>query len=238
MPTYRFPRPSVTVDAVVFGWAPETKRLSVLLIERAAPPFKGKLALPGGFIQMRESLEDAVRRELHEETGLKDLFLEQLYTFGKPSRDPRARVISIAYYALVNRLEHLVRPGSDAAEAAWANIPDGPAVEESALGALLAFDHAEILGIALRRLRGKLRYAPIGFELLPRQFSITQLQQLYEVVLGRPLDRSNFRKRILALGVLERVGVAKGVAHRPPTLYRFDVKKYVRLQRQGFDFEV
>ena len=182
MPTYDYARPALTVDCVVFGV--DADDLRVLLIERALPPFEGKWALPGGFVRVDEPLENAARRELEEETGLSKVYLEQLYTFGAVDRDPRERVVSVAYYALVNLRDHHIHAATDARDAAWFGVNDVPR---------LAFDHAEVLQTALARLRGKLRYQPIGFELLPKKFTLSQLQHLYEVVLERELDKRNFR---------------------------------------------
>jgi 8-oxo-dGTP diphosphatase len=226
--SYEYPRPALTVDCVVFGL--DAEDLRVLLIQRALPPFEGQWALPGGFVRIDEPLEDAARRELEEETGLGDVFLEQLYTFGAVRRDPRERIVSVAYYALVNLRDHQVHAATDASDAAWFGIHDVPR---------LAFDHADILQTALDRLRGKLRYQPIGFELLPKKFTLSQLQHLYEVVLERELDKRNFRKRALALDVLvETEEVEQDVAHRAARLYRFDERKYRRLTKAGFNFEL
>jgi 8-oxo-dGTP diphosphatase len=226
-----YPRPSVTADCVVFGVTFEAggSALRVLLIERGEPPFEGALALPGGFVRIDETVDDAARRELREETGLDDVFLEQLYTFGALERDPRGRVVSVAYYALVNLADHRVQSGTDARAARWLPVHEGRG---------LAFDHDRILEVALERLRGKVRYQPIGFEMLPERFKLSQLQALYEAVLGRALDKRNFRKRILAMGLLAQAGEERGVPHRAARLYRFDRRRYEALRRKGFDFEV
>src|SRR6187455_424752 len=187
--TYQYPRAALTVDCVVFGL--DDSELKVLLIERALEPFKGKWALPGGFVRVDETLDDAARRELEEEAGLKDVFLEQLYTFGEVKRDPRERVVSVAYYALVNLPEQAVKGATDARDAAWFAVSDLPT---------LAFDHEKILAVALERLKGKVRYQPIGFELLPPKFTLSQLQRLYEALLGVEMDKRNFRKKILSMG--------------------------------------
>jgi 8-oxo-dGTP diphosphatase len=201
-----------------------------MLIQRAVAPFEGKWALPGGFVRLDETLVSAARRELEEETGLRDVFLEQLYTFSAVDRDPRERVVSVAHYALVNLHDHSVHAATDASAAAWFGVHDVPT---------LAFDHAEILQTALERLRGKLRYQPIGFELLPKKFTLSQLQRLYELVLERELDKRNFRKRVLAMDLLVELDeVEQDVAHRAARLYRFDERKYKRLVKQGFNFEL
>src|SRR6476660_3423734 len=209
---YQYPRPALTVDCVVFGF--DEGELKVLLIQRALEPFKGRWALPGGFVRVEETLDDAARRELAEEAGLKNVFLEQLYTFGAVNRDPRERVVSVAYYALVKLAAHETKAATDAADARWFPISKVPK---------LAFDHADILFTALDRLKGKVRYQPIGFELLPPKFTLSQLQRLYEAVLETPLDKRNFRKKILALGFIEELDeIEQDVAHRAARLYRFD----------------
>ena len=228
--TYEYPRPALTVDCVVFGLDEED--LKVLLVRRDLPPFRDRWALPGGFVRMEESVDDAARRELREETGLTlaDLYLEQLYTFGGVGRDPRGRVVSVAYYALVNLADHRVQAATDARDAAWFSVSDPPS---------LAFDHDAILEAALARLKGKVRYQPIGFELLPPKFTLSQLQRLYETVLGRTLDKRNFRKKILSMGVLvETDEVQQDVAHRAARLYRFDEDRCRRLKKKGFNFEI
>ena len=226
--TYEYPHPAVTVDAVVFGY--DDADLKVLLIQRDLGPYKGKWALPGGFVGINESLEAAARRELEEETGLTQLYLEQLYTFGEPRRDPRERVISVAYYALVKLADHAVRAASDARNVAWFPVADLPQ---------LAFDHEEVLDVALRRLKGKIRYEPIGFELLAEKFPLSELQRLYETILEQPLDKRNFRKKILSMGLLADTDeIQQDVAHRAARLYRFDEQAYRRLKRAGFNFEL
>jgi 8-oxo-dGTP diphosphatase len=225
---YDYPRAALTVDCVVFGL--DEQELKVMLIQRGLPPFEGKWALPGGFVRLEETLDEAARRELEEETGLSKIFLEQLYTFSGVDRDPRERVVSVAYYALVNLRDHQVHAATDARDAGWFGVHDAPS---------LAFDHAEILRVALERLRGKLRYQPVGFELLPKKFTLSELQHLYELVLERTLDKRNFRKRVLAMDLLEETDeVQQDVAHRAARLYRFDERKYRRLTKTGFNFEL
>lgn len=226
---YEFPRPAVTVDCVVFGLDEKTT-LKVMLIQRNLPPFQGEWALPGGFVRMGETLEEAALRELAEETGIREVFLEQLYTFGKIERDPRDRVITIAYYALVNLAAYQIKATTDADQALWFPIDQLPP---------LAFDHAQIFQIALQRLKGKLRYEPIGFELLPQKFPLSQLQKLYETVLGTKLDKRNFRKKILKMEFLQPLNEwQKGVAHRAARLYQFNEQKYQDLKQKGFNFEL
>ncbi|MEM7010201.1 MAG: NUDIX domain-containing protein [Verrucomicrobiota bacterium] len=228
--TYKYPRPALTVDCVIFGLDVEDDELQVLLIERGGPPFKGQWAIPGGFVEPGEAVDDAAWRELEEETGLKDVFLEQLYTFGAPDRDPREHVVSVTYYALVNLNEHEIQAGTDAKNAAWFSINDAPN---------LAFDHETILEKAIERLRGKVRYQPIGFELLPKKFTLTQLQILYEVILERKLDKRNFRRKVLAMGILkDRNQIQQDVRHRAAKLYSFDEKAYRKLEKEGFNFEI
>ncbi len=226
--TYEYPRAALTVDCVVFGF--DEAELKVLLIQRGIAPFQGRWALPGGFVRVEETVDEAARRELAEETGLSDVFLEQLYTFGTVNRDPRERVVSVAYYSLVKLAEHPATGASDASDAAWYPVASPPT---------LAFDHAEILQTALQRLRGKVRYEPIGFELLPQKFTLSQLQHLYETVLQTELDKRNFRKKILAMGLLVPLKEqARTGAHRPAQLFRFDAKKYAAFKRKGFHFEL
>lgn len=226
--TYEYPRPALTVDAVVFGLDDEDLR--VLLIQRDIEPFEGKWALPGGFVHAGESIEQAVARELEEETGLKQVFLEQLYTFGDPERDPRGWVVSVAFFALVKLSDHNVQAATDARNVAWFPVGEMPE---------LAFDHKTILETARDRLRGKVRYQPIGFELLPKKFTLRQLQHLYEVILGRTLDKRNFRKKIQKLDILEALDeIEKDVSHRAAQLFSFAPKKYKRMQKRGVDFEI
>ena len=206
----RYPRPAVTVDVLLFTVRAE--KLQLALIRRGIAPYLGSWALPGGFVRMEEALEAAARREIEEETGVRGVFLEQLYTFGKPDRDPRSRVITVAYYALVPG-EHLVlRADTDASDASWfdvAKLPD------------LAFDHAEIVRVGIERLKAKLEYSDIAYGLLPARFRLSELQRVYEIILGRALDKRNFRKRVLALELVEATGKFSGGAHRPAQLYRW-----------------
>jgi len=200
---------------VVFGL--DETDLKVLLIQRKLQPFQHAWALPGGFVRIHETLDEAARRELEEEAGVSDIYLEQLYTFGALDRDPRERVVTIAYYALAKLSDHRIRAATDAMGVGWFALDDLPK---------LAFDHQEIVTRAHERLRGKVRYAPVGFELLPPRFSLTQLQRLYEIILGTDLDKRNFRKKILSLDlIVETDEVEQGVRHRAARLYRFDRRK-------------
>ncbi len=224
--SYEYARPALTVDCVVFGL--DETDLKVLLIQRKLPPFQHGWALPGGFVRIDETLDDAARRELEEEAGVRDVYLEQLYTFGALDRDPRERVVTVAYYALAKLSDHRIRAATDAMGVGWFGLDDLPK---------LAFDHGDVVTQAHERLRGKVRYAPVGFELLPQRFSLTQLQRLYEIILGTDLDKRNFRKKILAMDLLvETDEVEQGVRHRAARLYRFDRRKYDRLTKQGVEF--
>lgn len=205
-----YERPSVTTDVVIFTLQAED--LQVLLIRRKRPPFEGMWATPGGFVNIDESLEEAALRELEEETGVRDVYLEQLYTFGDVDRDPRGRVITVAYFALIPAPAIDPHAGSDAAEARWWSIYNLPP---------LAFDHDAILTYALKRLRYKLEYSAVGFELLPESFTLSELQTAYEIVLGEDLDKRNFRRKILRADVIEETGVYQTGEGRPARLYRF-----------------
>ena len=211
MVTNHHPRPALTVDLVIFSL--REKRLHVLLVQRAQAPFSGKWALPGGFVEIHESLEEAALREMAEETGLQHAFLEQLYTYGEPERDPRDRVVTVAYFALIPA-DAAFRPegGSDAHQARWFaidNLPD------------LAFDHEQIVTYALRRLRYKLEYSAVGFELLPEYFTLSEIQETYEMILGIQLDKRNFRRRILQAGIIEPTPHMRAGDGRPARLYRY-----------------
>ncbi|MGB7440119.1 MAG: NUDIX domain-containing protein [Coleofasciculaceae cyanobacterium] len=228
---YKYSRPALTVDCVVFG-LDEQDTLKVLIIRRDRDPFEDNWAFPGGFVRVEkdQSLDDAARRELEEETGVTDVFLEQLYTFSAKDRDPREWVVSVAYYALINLSEHPIQAASDAREAAWFPITDLPA---------LAFDHKLIMDKAIARLRSKVRYEPIGFELLPKKFTLPQLQKLYETILGVKLDRRNFLRKFRKMDLLIDLNeTQKGVSHRAAKFYQFDAQKYAHLKEKGFNFEV
>jgi 8-oxo-dGTP diphosphatase len=208
----KYERPSVTVDVVMMSL--RQRDLQVLLVKRRSWPYEGMWAIPGGFVQMDESLETAAKRELQEETGVHDVYLEQLYTFGDPGRDPRTRVITVVYFALLASELLQVRAADDAADVNWFSMYNLPP---------LAFDHAQILEYALNRLRGKLDYTRIAFNLLPEQFTLRELQRVYEIILHRKLDKRNFRKKVLSTGILEDTGAKKMEGtHRPARLYRFN----------------
>lgn len=203
------PSISVTVDIVIFTL--REGDLQVLLVKRKHPPYEGCWAIPGGYVEVDESLEDAAARELFEETHVQDVHIEQLYTFGEPQRDPRGRVITVAYFALVPA-PLAVEAGDDAADAQWKSVYRLPA---------MAFDHNQIVAYALQRLRYKLEYSAVGFQLLPEQFTLSDLQQAYEIVLGESLDKRNFRRRILQAQVLEATDMYRSHEGRPARLYRF-----------------
>ena len=218
----------LAVDAVVFGYAEQ--RLHLLLIRRNIEPFEGEWALPGGQVLYDESLEAAVERELQEETGIRINYLEQLYTFGQPGRDPRNRVVSVTYFALVNPNQFDLAAATDAADARWFPCEKLPA---------LAFDHTHIVEYALKRLRAKLSYEPIGLNLLERDFLFSDLEKLYESILGRTIDRRNFRKKFLSFGILSETSIRhSGHKGRPGALFRFDVEKYSALKEKGFLFDI
>ena len=221
----------ITVDAIVFGYSKQDG-ISVLLIQRKYEPFKNSWALPGGFVSENESLEEAVTRELNEETGVTVNYLEQLYTFGNPGRDPRQRVISVAYFALVKSAQfQQLKASTDAENAKWFNIKSLPK---------LAFDHQQILRLAIDRVRTKLRYQPIGFELLNKKFPFADLENLYAILLDRDIDRRNFSKKMLALNILDETNElskpeGKG---RPSKMYQFNKNRYRQLQKEGINFEI
>ena len=206
-----YPRPSVAVDLIILTIAEND--LQVLLIRRKQAPFAGRWALPGGFVEMNESLEDAAARELKEEVGVERVYLEQLYTFGEPKRDPRGRVISVAYFALIDAEGQRIVAASDAADAAWHSVFQPPR---------LAFDHRKVLDYAVSRLRNKLEWTTVGYELLPKRFTLSELQRVYEIILQRPIDKRNFRKKVLAQGQLRELDETRADgAHRPAKLYSF-----------------
>lgn len=223
-----FPRPGVTVDCCVFGF--DAEGLKVLLIQREIEPFAGRWALPGGFVHEDENLEQAALRELAEETGARDVFLDQVGAFGDLGRDPRGRVVTILYYALVRPGAVRLQASTDARNAAWFLLEDTPA---------LAFDHAHLMKCAHERLCQRVRREPVGFELLPPKFSLGQLQSLYETILNRPLDKRNFRRSILASGVVKPLEeFQSGVPHRAARLFRFDEREYRRLVKAGGNFDL
>lgn len=214
----------VTVDVVIFTI--REGALHVLLVRRAGPPFAGRYAIPGGFVHEDESLEAAARRELVEETGVRDVYLEQLYSFGDPARDPRGRVVTVAYFALVAG-DRALEAGTDAAEARWWPVSELPH---------LAFDHDRILAYALERLRTKLEYTTVGFQLLPAKFTLAELQAVYEAILGRELDKRNFRRKIELLGIVTPLREQRATGRKPARLYRFSAARFEKLKDKGILF--
>lgn len=236
--TYKYPRPSVTTDCVVFGF--DSDGLRILLIERGIEPFKGKWALPGGFMQMNETLEECARRELHEETSLKLEYLEQFHSFSSVDRDPRGRVVTVAFLALV-KTQNVVG-GDDAARAKWFSLSEMPQ---------LAFDHEEICKMALMKLRERIYFEPVGFDLLPKEFTMSELQHLYEEILDTKFDRRNFYKKMTTLDVVKEVHndednkskadsgqkIKKNTVGRTPFKYIFNRKRYDELKKDGGKLE-
>ena len=222
---YKYPHPSVTTDCVIFGF--DGNKLRVLLVKRGIEPYKGRWAFPGGFIKMDESAEDGALRELQEETGLTGAFIRQFHTFSDPNRDPRERVITIAYYALVRMKE--VKGGDDADEAQWFALDEVPQ---------LAFDHDRILRMAVRALRQNIHFEPIGFELLPQEFTTKELQNLYEAILDVHFDRRNFYNKMRRLEMLELSDERSNPSQRKEAfLFRFNPQKYDELKKKGFRLE-
>jgi 8-oxo-dGTP diphosphatase len=235
--SYEFPKADITVDCVLFGFNSEQGRLEVVLIRRGEDPFQGRWALPGGFIEFGkgETAYEAARREMQEETGVTVDYLEQLMTFDTPDRDPRGRTFSVAHWALVRSQDHTTTSGSDAAEARWMPVIEALALPDDQM----AFDHKHILRTAVERLQNKVRYTPLGFNLLPEKFTLSQLQKLYEAILFREIDKRNFRKRIHGLDVLEELEFQTvETGGRPAQLYQFDKAAYDQALKTGFNFEI
>ena len=214
----------VTVDIVIFTI--QDGELRVLLVKRGVAPYAGQYAIPGGFVLEGESLEQAALRELREETGVSDVYLEQLYSFGDPGRDPRGRVVTVAYFALVSA-DRSLRAGTDAAAASWFAAKKVPA---------LAFDHAKILAYAVERLRNKLEYTTVGFQLLPEKFSLSELQEVYEAILGKKLDKRNFRRKLALLKILKPTPEYRSGGRKPARLYRFVAGRFEKLKDKGILF--
>lgn len=222
---YKYPHPSVTTDCVIFGF--DGTKLKVLLVQRGIEPYKGRWAFPGGFMKMDESAEEGALRELHEETGLEGAYIRQFHTFTAPQRDPRERVITIAYYALVRMQE--VKGGDDAADARWFALDEVPQ---------LAFDHDQILRRAEQALRQQIHFEPIGFELLPETFTIKELQNLYEAILDVHFDRRNFYSKMKRLEMLEQMDTTVNPSQKKEAfLFRFNKAKYDELKQKGFRLE-
>ena len=222
-PNGHFAGHAIAVDVVLFTIQGGT--LKVLLVRRRQPPYRGAWALPGGIVGSDESVDDAALRELQEETNIGNIYLEQLYTFGEPTRDPRGRITTVAYYALVNWQQFQLKARQRVTEADWSPVKRLPP---------LAFDHRRIVDYALERLQHKINYTTVAFQLLPRQFTLTELQGSYEVILSQRLDKRNFRRKMLQLGILK--GTREFKAHgrqRPARLYTFTEPKVVKLQEKG-----
>lgn len=222
---YKYPHPAVTADCIIFGF--DGTDLKVLLVQRGLEPYKGHWAFPGGFVKIDESAEDGAKRELEEETGLENVQIEQLHAYSAPNRDPRERVITIAYIALV-RIQD-VKGGDDAADARWFPVKDVPS---------LAFDHEMMLRDALRYLKEKIHFSPVGYDLLPEKFTMRELQTLYEAILGVSFDRRNFAKKMLHLDML--IPLDETVLRTPKrkaNLYKFNAVKYNELKQRGFRLE-
>ncbi len=218
---YQYPHPAVTTDTVVFTI--RDQQLQLLLIRRGLPPYEGMWALPGGFLDIDENIDHCAQRELQEETGLSGIYLEQLYTFGAPERDPRERVISVTYYAIVPADRLRPRAGSDAVEAAWYPLNNLPE---------LAFDHDKIIEMAHQRLISKTYYSTIAFQFLTERFTLSELQSVYEILRGEKLDKRNFRKSILALGQIEETNeLRRHGTHRPARIYRSRNPQRVEITR-------
>jgi 8-oxo-dGTP diphosphatase len=217
----KFFRPSVAVDILIFTISND--QLEILLVKRKIEPYQNYWAIPGGFVQKNESLDQAAKRELAEETGVRSVYLEQLYSFGEVKRDPRGRVISVAYFALIPpQVAQKVRASTDVKQVKWhaiSKLPD------------LAFDHQQIIDYALQRLRWKLEYTNVVYSLLDKEFTLTDLQRVYEIIFGRPFDKRNFRKKILSLHLVEPTGkkIVRGV-HRPAQTYRFIERKFTLME--------
>lgn len=219
---------SISIDCVIFGF--DGQGLKILLIKRKNQPSQGMWALPGGFIKTNENLDDSAHRILKELTGAKNIYMEQVHTFGEVNRYPLRRVITITYYALVKPGHYELNAGSDADQVDWFPVDKIPK---------LPFDHKNIFKHSLEKLRSKVRSKPIGFELLPKKFSLTDLQNLYEVILGEELDKRNFRKKILKMKILvDLKEKQKGVAHRAASLYQFDQKNYAIMKEKGIVFDL
>lgn len=207
---YEYPHPAVTADVVIF--TVREKKLKLLLVKRAGEPYQGRWALPGGFVRLDEDLDAAARRELEEETGVSGVYLEQLYTFGRVDRDPRERVITVAYYALIPSDKVELKAATDAEAVGWFGLDELPP---------LAFDHDEIVEMAHQRLSAKLDYSTIAFQFMPEKFTLSELQEVYEIILRQEMDKRNFRKWVLALEQIEETDEERrGGIHRPAKLYR------------------
>ncbi|MGV3641845.1 MAG: NUDIX hydrolase [Adhaeribacter sp.] len=220
--------PTISIDCIIFGL--DQRKLKVLLVRRSVEPAKGSWALPGGFVLQQEDLDQSARRTLADLTGLRELYMEQVHTFGQVNRYPLRRVVTVAYYALINYTLDNLQAGPDTSDIQWCDILELPE---------LVFDHRHILDTTLAYLRAKVRTEPIGFELLPEKFTLSQLQALYEAVLGTTFDTRNFRKKLLKMNLLVPLEeTQQGVAHRAARLYTFNKDSYQKLKAKGFSFEL
>ncbi len=225
---YEYERPALATDCVIFGF--DGGELKLLLLEREKEPFQNKWALPGGFVFMNETTEESAKRLLLEKAGIKDVFIEQLFTYSDLDRDPRERIVSVAYFALVNKLQYQLIAGRDTVKAEWFELSGLPE---------LAFDHGKIVQDAIQRLKGKVSYQPVGFELLDEKFTLSQLQSLYEAILETPVDKRNFRRKILNMGLLKALDEKEqNVARKAARFYSFDKKAYKALTEKGLYFEL
>lgn len=225
---YEYERPALATDCAIFGF--DGGELKLLLLEREKEPFENKWALPGGFVYMNETTEESAKRILLEKAGLKNVFIEQLFTFSKVDRDPRERIISVSYFALVNKSQFELIAGRDTIQAEWFPISKLPE---------LGFDHLEIVSLAIERLKGKVKYQPIGFELLDKKFTLSQLQLLYEAILQTSIDKRNFRKKLIGMGLLKQLDEKEqNVPRKAAFYYSFDNKAYDELTKKGFHFEL
>ncbi len=219
---------TISIDCVIFGY--EDSELEVLLRKRASQPGKGMWSLPGGFVNKGERVLEAAQRVLEQTTGVRSTYLEEVGVFDAVDRYPLWRVFTIGHVALICPEQYALKPGSDSTEVRWFPIRDVPK---------LPFDHLEIMQVALEKLRKRVRYQPIGFEILPKKFTLPQLQRLYEVILGKDLDKRNFRKKILGMHFVKRLPETdRNSGRRPAFLYEFDSEKYEKLQQQGLMFEL
>ncbi len=219
----------LAVDAIVFGY--DQGELYCVLIKQKFGAYKNMWSIPGGFVLDNESLSEAVKRELKEETSLEVDYLEQLYTFGDDvNRDSRFRVVSVAYFSLVNSESLKVAADTDAEEAKWFKVKELPE---------LAFDHAKIINVALARLKEKIQYQPIGFNLLKKEFPFSDLENVYKAIIEQDIDRRNFRKKILSFGILDETDkFSDKKGGRPAKLFKFNANKYKALEKSGFHFEI
>ena len=228
VPFQEFFKFGLSVDCVVFGY--HKGQVSVLLVERDAEPFKGSWALPGDLVNLDEDMDEAAGSVLRKLTGLENIFMEQFYSFGSVQRHPAGRVATVAYYSLVNSDEYKPKASAWIKSIQWFDIRSLPK---------LAFDHDQILDKGIRTLQRRVRYRPVGFELLPTKFTLSELQELYEALLNAKFDKPNFRKKILSMELLRPLEeVQENVSHRPAKLFQFDENRYQELRKEGFAFDI